>query len=72
MSCLAQQKPASRAASTLLAGLSVWALVLIALSTVPLDAGSHTGVYTPTGLVTAYAQPHEPGVVFERQLLPVD
>ncbi len=72
MSCFTQQKPPSRIATVILSGLSVWVLVLIALSTVPLNAGSHTGVYSPTGLITASAQPDEPGVVFERQLLPVD
>ena len=70
MTCHAQRQPASRAVSALMAGLSVWALVLIALSTVPLDGGGHAGVYTPTGLLTASADPHEPGVTFERQLLP--
>jgi len=72
MSRLAQQMTTNRAATSLLTGLSVWALVLVALSTIPLDAGSHTGVYAPTGLVMASTQPHEPWVVFERQLLPVD
>ncbi len=71
MSRLTQYKSPPRAAAAMLSGFSVWALVLIALSTVPLDAGSHTGVFAPTGLVMASAQPHEPGVVFERQLLPV-
>ncbi len=71
MSCLTQQRSISGAAA-LLAGMSVWGLVLIALSTLPLDAGGYTGVFSPTGLLTATAQPHEPGIVFERQLLPVD
>ena len=66
----AQRQPASKAASGLLPGLSVWALVLFALSTVPLDKGAQTGVFTPTGLLMASAEPHEPDVVFERQLLP--
>ena len=70
MTCHAQRLLASRAVSVLLAGLSVWALVLIALSTLPLDRGSLTGVYTPTGLVTASADPNEPGITFQRQLLP--
>jgi len=72
MSSHAQRRSATTAGTRLLAGLSVWALVLIALSTVPLDAGSHTGIYSPTGLLIASAGPHEPGVVFERQLLPID
>lgn len=70
MSCHVQRQLLSKAGTALLTGMSVWALVLIALSTVPLDKGGHSGVYTPTGLLMATAQPHEPGITFQRQLLP--
>ncbi len=72
MSCPAQRQSASKALTALVAGLSVWALVLIALTTVPLDWGDYSGVYSPTGLLTASAEPHEAGVTFQRQLLRVD
>lgn len=63
-------RSASTAVTTFAAGISVWLLVLIALSTVPLDEGGRTGVYTPTGLLIATTEPNEPGIVFERQMLP--